>query len=89
MVERTAVNRVVVSPSLTEASNLKREINDSKEKILKQIQEQYAKAILNSPYKHIVTGTKNKYYIMEDKRSQRILQRVMNGDDITRSDRHV
>lgn len=56
---------------------------------MKQIQKQYAKAILNSPYKHIVTGTKNKYYIMEDRRSQRILQRVMNGDDITRSNRHV
>ena len=49
---------------------------------MRQIQKQYAKAILNSPYKHIVTGTKNKYYIMEDKRSLQILQRVMNGEDL-------
>lgn len=56
---------------------------------MKQIQEQYAKVILNSPYKNIVTGTKNKYYIMEDKRSNQILQRVMNGEDISRRKRHV
>ena len=51
---------------------------------MKQIQKQYAKAILNSPYKHIVTGTKNKYYIMEDRSSMQILQRVINGEDISR-----
>ena len=51
---------------------------------MRQIQKQYAKAILKSPYKHIVTGTKNKYYIMEDKRSLQILQRAMNGEDLTR-----
>lgn len=51
---------------------------------MKQIQKQYAKAILNSPYKHIVTGTKNKYYIMEDRRSMQILRRVINGEDISR-----
>ena len=51
---------------------------------MKQIQKQYAKVILNSPYKHIVTGTKNKYYIMEDRRSMQILQRVINGEDISR-----
>lgn len=51
---------------------------------MKQIQKHYAKAILNSPYKHIITGTKNKYYIMEDKRSMQILQRVVNGEDISR-----
>ena len=51
---------------------------------MKQIQKQYAKAILDSPYKHIVTGTKNKYYIMEDRRSMQILQRVINGEDISR-----
>lgn len=56
---------------------------------MKQIQKQYAKAILNSPYKHIVTGTKNKYYIMEDEDSLQILQRVMNSDDITRRKRRV
>lgn len=56
---------------------------------MKEIQKQYAKAILNSPYKHIVTGTKNKYYIMEDRRSYQILQRVMNGEDISRRKRHV
>ena len=51
---------------------------------MKQIQKQYAKAILNLSYKHIVTGTKNKYYIMEDRRSMQILQRVINGEDISR-----
>jgi hypothetical protein len=56
---------------------------------LKQIQKQYAKAILNSPYKHIVTGTKNKYFIMEDRKSLQILQRVMNGEDITGRKRRV
>ena len=56
---------------------------------MRQIQKQYAKAILNSPYKHIVTGTKNKYYIMEDEHSLQILQRVMNGDDITRRKNRV
>ena len=56
---------------------------------MKEIQRMYAKAILNSPYKHIVTGTKNKYYIMEDKRSLQILQRVMNGEDISRGKRRV
>ncbi len=56
---------------------------------MKQIQKQYAKAILNSPYKHIVTGTKNKYYVMEDRRSQQILQRVINGEDITRRKKRV
>lgn len=56
---------------------------------MKQIQEQYAKTILNSPYRGIVTGTKNKYYIMEDKKSQNVLARVMRGEDITRRKRHV
>lgn len=56
---------------------------------MKQIQKQYAKAILNSPYKHIVTGTKNKYFIMEDRKSLQILQRVMNGEDIARRNRRV
>lgn len=56
---------------------------------MKQIQKQYAKAILNSPYKHIVTGTKNKYFIMEDRKSLQILQRVMTGEDISRRKRHV
>ena len=56
---------------------------------MKEIKKQYAKAILNSQYKHIVTGTKNKYYIMEDRRSSQILQRVMNGEDISRRKRHV
>lgn len=56
---------------------------------MKEIQKQYAKAILNSPYKHIVTGTKNKYYVMEDKRSLQILQRVMNGEDLSRGKRNV
>lgn len=56
---------------------------------MKQIQKQYAKAILNSPYKHIVTGTKNKYYVMEDRRSQQILQRIMNGEDISRRKKRV
>ena len=51
---------------------------------MKEIQKQYAKAILNSPYKHIVTGTKNKYYVMEDKHSLQILRRVMNGEDLSR-----
>ena len=59
------------------------------EKYLRQIQKQYAKAILNSPYKHIVTGTKNKYYIMEDKDSLQILQRAMNGEDLTRRKNRV
>ena len=56
---------------------------------MKEIQKQYAKAILNSPYKHIVTGTKNKYYVMEDRRSLQILQRVMNGEDLTRRKNRV
>lgn len=56
---------------------------------MKEIQKQYAKAILNSPYKHIVTGTKNKYFIMEDRKSLQILQRVMNGEDIARRKRRV
>ena len=56
---------------------------------MKQIQKRYAKAILNSPYKHIVTGTKNKYFIMEDRKSLQILQRVMNGEDITRRKHRV
>ncbi len=56
---------------------------------MKQIQKQYAKAILNSPYKHIVTGTKNKYFIMEDRKSLQILRRVMNGEDITGRKRRV
>ena len=56
---------------------------------MKQIQKQYAKAILNSPYKHIVTGTKNKYYVMEDKKSLRILERVMGGEDISRGKSRV
>ena len=56
---------------------------------MKQIQKQYAKAILNSPYKHIVTSTKNKYYVMEDRRSQQIHQRVINGEDITGRNRRV
>lgn len=56
---------------------------------MKQIQKQYAKAILNSPYKHIVTSTKNKYYVMEDRRSQQILQRVINGEDIAGGKRRV
>lgn len=56
---------------------------------MKQIQKQYAKAILNSPYKHIVTGTKHKYYVMEDKKSLRILERVMGGEDISRGKSRV
>ena len=56
---------------------------------MRLIQKQYAKAILNSPYRHIVTGTKHKYYIMEDRKSQNILNRVTNGEDITRRKRHV
>lgn len=56
---------------------------------MKQIQKQYAKVILNSPYRHIITGTKNKYYIMEDRRSQNVLRRVMNGEDIARRKRRV
>ena len=56
---------------------------------MKQIQKQYAKAILNSPYKHIITSTKNKYYVMEDKKSLKILERVMNGEDISRGKSRV
>ena len=56
---------------------------------MKQIQKQYAKAILNSPYRHIITSTKNKYFIMEDKRSRNILDRVVNGEDITRGKNRV
>lgn len=56
---------------------------------MKEIQKQYAKAILNSPYKHIVTGTKNKYYVMEDRRSLQILQRVINGEDLSGRKRNV
>ncbi len=51
---------------------------------MKQIEAQYAKAILKSPYKHIVTSTKNRYYIMEDRKSLNVLARVMNGEDIRR-----
>ncbi len=56
---------------------------------MKLIKETYAKAILNSPYSHIITVTKNKYYIMEDKKSQSVLSRVMNGEDITGRKRYV
>lgn len=56
---------------------------------MKQIQKQYAKAILNSPYKHIITSTKNKYYVMEDRTSLRVLERVMNGEDISRGKSRV
>lgn len=49
---------------------------------MKQVQEMYAKAILKSPYKRIITATKNKYYVMEDKRSLEILDRVMSGEKL-------
>lgn len=53
------------------------------------IQEKYAKAILDSPYKHIVTSTKHKYYITEDKKSISVLERVMNGEELKRRKRRV
>lgn len=56
---------------------------------MKQIQKMYAKAILNSPYKHIVTGTKHKYYVMEDKKSLKVLERAMNGKDLSRGESRV
>lgn len=51
---------------------------------MKQIQSQYAKEILNSIYGYIVTSTKHKYYIMEDSRSLKILQAVMDGNKLMR-----
>ena len=56
---------------------------------MKQVEGKYAKEILKSPYKKIITSTKNKYYIMEDKKSLRILERVMNGEDVTRRGKSV
>ena len=44
---------------------------------MKQIQKKYAKAILKTPYKSIITATKHKYYIMEDAHSMRIYNDVV------------
>lgn len=56
---------------------------------MKQVEGKYAKEILKSPFKRIITSTKNKYYIMEDKKSLRILERVMNGEDVTKRGKSV
>ena len=51
---------------------------------MKQIQEQYAKEILKSDYSYIITRTKNKYFIMEDHSSLKILDAVMRGKKLSR-----